>query len=423
MWKWCDKDEALHASKLVSEKLLEEGRHLFPSDQERGSHLIKHAMRSHDLKRLEAMLKLAASEPGMSAAIKEFDSDPWLLGVSNGVVDLRTSTLLRNNPDMLITRQCNALYDIEARCPRWQLFLEEIFNGDLDTIETVQRALGYSLTGIVTEEVLFICFGHGSNGKSVFNNVISAIFGNYVRVAPSSLLTIRRDGDSSPRNDLASLAGARYVTINELQSGDRLDEQIVKLLAGREKIAARFLHKEFFEFSPTFKPWLRTNHKPIITGDNDGIWRRLVLIPFSQQFTDKNKDPYLEDKLLVERDAILAWMIEGAKKWKKDGLQLSKRILSECASYRKDSDLLGEFVDEICTVNPNEKTEQPILYGQYRTWCNNNGVRPIAKASFTRRLAERGFLEKKSNGKRYYGGLQISIYLTSLPSFNSAQGG
>jgi putative DNA primase/helicase len=413
MWVWCEKDEALHAAKAVAGKLVDTGRKLISEDQQHGSELIKHGMRSHDLKRLEAMLKLAASEPGMTVTLNELDRDPWLLGVRNGVVDLQTGCLLSDDPARLITRRCNANQDPAASCTKWLSFLDQVFEGDLATIETVQRALGYTLTGTASEEKMFICFGHGSNGKSVFNNVVAAIIDGYGRVAPPSLLILRRNGDTGPRNDLAALAGARYVSINELQSGDKLDEQLVKLLAGREMISARFLHREFFEFLPTFSPWLRTNHKPIITGDDDGIWRRLVLIPFRQQFTGSAKDPNLEQKLLAERDGILAWMVEGAVKWQSDGLKLSPRILQESASYRRDSDLLGQFIEEVCFLDPYERVLQGDLYRQYRTWTQTNGIGSLAKASFTRRLAERGHSEKKSNGKKFYSGLKI---LDPLPA-------
>ena len=147
------------------------------------------------------------------------------------------------------------------------------------------------------------------------------------RSAPPSLLTLRKQDDNGPRNDLAALAGSRYVSINELQAGEKLDEQVVKMLAGREPISARFLHREFFEFNPVFTPWLRTNHKPIITGSDDGIWRRLVLIPFTQKFDPSNQNPNLERELLEERDGILKWMIQGSIEYLKDHeLKLSPQI-------------------------------------------------------------------------------------------------
>ncbi len=416
MWTWCDKSEDLRAATAVAENLLNAGRQLSSEKNPLGQKLIDHALKTHKASKLDAMLKLAKAEPGMTIGIADLDSDPWLLGVRNGVVDLKSGRLLVNKPSMLITRQSNANYDHGAHCLRWLQFLDQIFDGDNDTVETVQLSLGYTLTGSVTEEKLFICFGHGSNGKSVFNNVVAEIIGDYGRVAPSSLLTVRRDGDASPRNDLARLAGARYVSINELQAGDRLDEQIVKMLAGREMISARFLHKEFFDFMPTFKPWLRTNHKPIITGDDDGIWRRLVLIPFKQKFTDEQKDPFLEEKLLAERDGILTWMIEGALKWREDGLKLSQTIRSECSSYRTESDLLGEFVDDVCTVSQTNRVEQAELFRQYKAWCHSNGVKARTKKSFTRSLAERGYSEKRSNGKRFYDGLEIT-YALPVPTW------
>lgn len=407
MWIWCHMGEALHACKAVASELLHAGGKIIGRDQAEGKRLIGLGIKAHDIKRLEAMLKLAASEPGMAVAATALDRDPWLLGVRNGVVMLRTGVLLANNPQMLITRRCNATYNPDAQCSRWLQFLDEVFGGDLDTIETVQRALGYTLTGSTTEEVLFICHGYGSNGKSVFKNVVATILGDYGRVAPSSMLTARRTGDASPRNDLASIAGSRYVSINELQCGDRLDEQVVKMLAGREPISTRFLYQEHFEFTPTFAAWLRTNHKPIITGDDDGIWRRLVLIAFSKQFTGSQCDPNLEEKLLAERDGILAWMIEGALKWQREGLKLSPTIQLDCASYRKESDLLGEFLADACALGSDHRCLQDEMYLRYDQWCKCSGVKAMTKTSLTKRLAERGYIAARSNGKRYYSGLQV----------------
>jgi putative DNA primase/helicase len=190
-----------------------------------------------------------------------------------------------------------------------------------------------------------------------------------------------------------------------MQAGDRLDEQVVKMLAGREPISARFLHQEFFEFTPSFTPWLRTNHKPIITGLDDGIWRRLVLLPFSRKFTADEKDPALEQKLLDEQDAILMWMVEGAKLYLQDGIKLSPRMRSELGTYRSESDLLGEFLADKTTTDPTGKASQSLVYSSYRVWCDESGVRPLSKKTFTQRLAERGFPEGKSGKNRFYTGL------------------
>jgi P4 family phage/plasmid primase-like protien len=407
-WVLCEKEEEVAKAKLVCSQILTAATQVFAQDQERGRRLVQEAVTAHNLTKVTAMLKLAISEPGMATTDRELDTDPHMLGVSNGVVDLRTGRLQRNEPRLKVTRYCGAAYVQDRTCPKWLQFLDQIFSSDVDTIETVQLLLGYTLVGISTEEKLIICYGHGSNGKSVFSNVVQKIIGGYAVTAPPSLLTARKSGDTSPRNDLAALAGARLVSINETQAGDRLDEQIVKMLAGREPIAARFLHQEFFEYTPAFTPWLRTNHKPIVTGSDDGIWRRLVLLPFRRKFSDDEKDPGLEDKLLQERDGILGWMIDGAIKYLKDGLILSPRIKAEINTYRKDSDVLGEFLDENATVGGGEKVDQATLYQRFRSWCADSGLHICAKKTFTQRLAERGFSEAKSGARRWYLGLRLN---------------
>lgn len=237
--------------------------------------------------------------------------------------------------------------------------------------------------------------------------------GDYSSAAPASLLTVRRADDSGPRNDLARLCGARLVSINETQSGDRLDEQIVKTLAGREMISARFLHKEFFDFWPTAKPWLRTNHKPIITGEDDGIWRRLHLVPFARKFAEHERDPWLESKLLEERDGILAWMVRGCLEWQRHKLKQSTSVRRESATYRKESDLLGEFLDEMTKANPEARVEQTHLFEQYRKWHEANGTRPGSKNTFTKKMAERGYGTSKSTNKRFYTGVDQSTLVTA----------
>jgi putative DNA primase/helicase len=342
----------------------------------------------------------------MATTDSKLDSDPYLLGVANGVIDLRSGQLLPNMPELLITRYCNAAYEFDPKCDRWISFLDQIFLSDTETIDAVQVLLGCTLLGLTGEEILIICFGFGSNGKSVFSNVVQRILGDYAVTAPPSLLTARSKADPGLRNDIATVAGSRLVSINELQAGDRLDEQVVKSLAGREPISARFLRQEFFEFQPTFTPWLRTNHKPIITGEDDGIWRRLVLIPFAKKFSESEQDPHLEGKLLDERDAILMWMVEGARRYLAGGLRLSPRMRAEVASYRKDSDLLGEFLTDCTRIGADYKIEQKTLFQRWKNWCEENGFKPTSKKSFTQRLAERGFKDTKSGDTRYYVGLE-----------------
>lgn len=407
-WQLCQKGEDIEAAKETAARMVDEARAVLSVDHASGKQHMTHAVASHNIGRLEAMLKLARSEAGMAVVESELDADPHLLGVKNGVVDLRTGHLRPNRPEDYVTRYCSAGLS-DGGCPLWLRFLGDVFENDADTIEAVQRLLGYTLTGLCTEEIMVIAYGYGANGKSVFGNVVHSIMGGYSTVAASSLLVTRPANNTGPRDDLAALAGARHVSINELQSGDKLDERVVKVLAGREPISARYLYGSHFTYQPTFTAWLRTNHKPIIHGTDEGIWRRLVLLPFKRQFAPEERDPKLEQKLMAERDGILAWIVAGAVAYLREGLRLSAAMKTEQATYRKESDLMGEFLQDSTQAAPNERIEQSRLYTAWQSWCGFNGVQYGSKKSFTRRLTERGIAEARSNGQRYYCGLKLLV--------------
>lgn len=410
-WSSCNSGEEIDAAKKVGKLLVKEaGRLLSEGEDAQGRQLLARGTQAQQEARIKAMINLASSEAGMRIGAADLDNDPLLLGVRNGVVHLKSGALLSPNQEMLITKSCNAAFDPEAACSRWLQFLRDIFPNDPETIESVQRLLGYTLTGLNTEEKIIICIGYGSNGKSVFGNVVHTIMGDYSQQSAGSLLVARRLGDASPRDDIAALAGCRYVGINETQAGDTLDAQVVKMLAGREPITARNLYSGQFTFVPQFTPWLRTNHKPIVRDTDDGIWRRLIVLPFARKFTEAEQDPALESKLMKEQDGILGWMIEGAQKYlnqPQDRLKLSQTIKSNGLEYRTDSDLLGQFLDERtepCTLG---RVIQSLFFAEWRAWCAQNGIRPTAKRSFTRMLVERGYGEAKSGAIRFYCGLEL----------------
>jgi putative DNA primase/helicase len=406
-WQWCDKDEPLAAAKDVATKLVKLAANELQDDPDKAKRLIREATAASNLPKLMAMLTLGKSELGMGVAANALDTQARLLGVINGVVDLRMGFLLPNKPEMLITQHCAARFDKSAKCSLWLQALDQVFQGDTATIKTFQILLGMTLTGEVGEEFIIFVIGFGANGKSLLSNVVTAIIGEYAKTVPSSLLAARRGDDHSPRSDLAMLNGARLVSINELPAGMQLNEQMVKQIAGREPISARFLHKEFFTFLPRFTTWVRTNHKPIVKGDDDGIWRRIIPIPFRRKFAPHEQDPKLEAKLLAERDGILMWMIEGAMEYYRNGITLSPAIKREQAKYRKDSDMLGEFLGECTDVDPSSRVKKSDLYQRWKYWCDTNGVQPGAKKSFTQRLEERGFVGTQSNGVPYYRGLTL----------------
>jgi putative DNA primase/helicase len=404
-WHWCEQGEEIERAKETCVALLAAAGAELVKDPDRGKRFVREAAQAHAAPRIKAMLELAQSDPKLVVSFSHLDANPHLLGVGNGVVNLQTGFISPNAPGLYITRHCAADYDPNAACPRWMKFLGEVFKRDKATIEAVQRLLGYTLIGMTSEEIIIFCVGFGANGKSIFGNVVATIMGAYAKTAPSTLLAARRTDDHSARNDIAMLDGARLVSINELPGGMQLDEQVVKQLAGREPISARYLYGEFFTFRPRFTPWVRTNHKPIIKGDDHAIWRRIVILPFRRTFSPSEQDPHLEPKLLAERDGILSWMVEGARMYLQDGLKPSRAMTRELNQYRKESDLLGEFLDECTTAKTGTKVLQSALYDSWKSWCEASGAQPGSKKTFTQRLAERGFSAAKSNGNRFYSGL------------------
>jgi len=335
------------------------------------------------------------------------DAHPDLIGVRNGVIDLRTGNLAANKPELLITKYIDVDYDRDASCPLFKVFLNQVFENDADTLDAVHRLTGLTMTGRTGEEVIVFCVGTGANAKSIFGNILTSILGQYAVTAPSSLLASRRSDDHGARSDLAMLRGNRLVSINELPGGMTLDETVTKQLAGREPITARFLHKEFFTFEPQFTPWVRTNHRPIIKGTDNGIWRRIVIVPFKRTFSLAEQDKNLEGKLSSERPGILAWLVQGAMLYLKNGLQNSKVMRDQLREYRTDSDLLGEFLADHTTVSADFEEKQSNLFAHYKIWCEQNELKPSSKRTFTEQLKERGFGERKTGPYRYYTGLKM----------------
>jgi P4 family phage/plasmid primase-like protien len=410
-WSECLGGEIEVAAKDVSNRIADAAIELFKAGENtKSKKLLNHATKAQNLHQINAMLMLARSEEGLHLnTLEQLNKDPLLIGVKNGVVNLSTGQAIQPEQHQYITKQCNARFDPKASCQSWLKFLNDTFDNDQELIDSVQRLLGYTLTGSVTEEIMVICYGYGANGKSVMSNVIHHVLGEYSKIGSASILKRRRDDDSSPRSDIASLIGSRYISLNEMQNGDRLDDQVVKMLAGREPISARELYKEHISFTPTGKVWLKTNHKPIVLGDDDGIWRRLVILPFNRKFEPHERDPMLEDKLIKEADGILMWMIEGATLWCKDGLHLCEKITRECSSYRTESDILGQFIEESVNLAPSLKTQDKKLFSAYQHYCVQNGNHPLSKARFSQKLRERGIGIRPSNGQRFYVGAELKV--------------
>lgn len=354
----------------------------------------KHALGSEHQNRLKAMTELAKTESGIVVVPDDLDSDDWLLNCLNGTVDLRTGELKPHVRENLITRLAHVEFYTEAQCPTWIAFLEKIMGGNADLIRFLQKAVGYSLTGCTREQCLFLLHGSGANGKSTFLNTIEQMLADYAQQTPTETLMVRKN-DSIP-NDIARLKGTRFVTAAESEQGKTMAETLIKQMTGGDKLTARFLHGEYFEFVPKFKLFLATNHKPNIRGTDNGIWRRLRLIPFNVTIPDDEQDRNLPAKLKAELPGILRWAVEGCLVWQQEGLAAPAEVNNATSDYRASMDWLQAFLDEKLTVGPNLKIRPGDLYDIYKEWCEENGEHVHSQRILKFRLEDKGFQSRRS---------------------------
>ena len=384
------------------------------SDDDRRKAVSKHARASESAGRIQAMLSLAQTEPDIALTGRDLDRNPWRLNVLNGTLHMKTGELRRHRRSELITKLAPVAYDPAAECPEWFSFLDRIMAGSPGLISYLQKLAGYCLTGDTREKCLPVLHGGGNNGKTIFTATIGAMLGDYARETPVETLMIKRN-ETIP-NDIAGLKGARLVTASEGERGQRLAESLIKRLTGGDKISARFLHQEFFEFVPEFKIVLSTNHKPSIRGTDAAIWSRIHLVPFEVTIPKSEQVPrtLMLERLKAEWPGILAWAVEGCLAWQKEGLEKPEEVERATSDYRADSDILGGFISDCCVINPQAKQRSAELYAQYQKWCGDNGEEYIKFRTFGAVLEERG-LKRTRLGHKQDRGFQ-GIGLKSCPS-------
>ena len=375
------------------------------NDKKRAMKSLNWAMKADSRARLEAAIATSRTMPTMHIEPTEFDSDNFLFGVKNGIVDLRSGQLIDANPKYHMTRRTGINFVKGAACPRWLQFLHEIFAGNEELIDYVQRSIGYSLTGDMSEQCFWTLHGDGSNGKSTFVEILSALTGDYGDTIPFN--TFLHGGQSKVGDDLAGLRGKRLVVASESSDGVRLNEARIKAITGGDPLKVRFLHGKYFTYYPKYKIWLMSNYKPVITGSDTGIWRRVRLIPFDVKFTEDKQDRNLINTLKAELPGILQWAIEGVKMWQARGLQMDKRTEAATEQYRTEMDTLGLFLTERCVMNDNYRAQPKQLYDAYKLWAKDNGFHSISVRRFKQAIESRGFEQIKSNNSRFWLGLGI----------------
>jgi putative DNA primase/helicase len=375
-----------------------------PDDEDRKA-VAKHAMRSEAGARIKEMVDLTRSD--VPVMPDELDASPDLLNTESGTIELRTGELREHRREDLITKLAPVEYRPDATAPAWDAFLERVLPGE-ELRRFVRRASGYSATGDTSEQCMFINHGGGANGKSTFQEAIAAALGDYAMRAPTEMLLTKRSGGIP--NDIARLKGSRFVASSETEEGRRLAESLIKDLTGQDTVTARFLWTELFEFTPTHKLWLSTNHKPEIRGTDNAIWRRIRLIPWSVTIPPAEQNKKLPATLRRELAGILAWIVRGCLEWRREGLQAPDEVRRATGQYRAEMDVLAGFLAECCELDTGHWEYAKDLYECYKRWCDENGERPEPQRKFGGRLGERGF--RRDRGGARGAGIWRGVRLT-----------
>ena len=395
----------------LTDEIVEEMRHTLPDylkqpgdQEETEKNFNKHLKYSRSNKGKKAMLAEAMHHVPIQPA--QMDAHNHLLNTPNGVLRLRTGALQDHAPELYLSKMTLCEYTDKSDCPRWESFLEDIFGGDQELIHYIQKAIGYSLTGSTAEQCAFFCYGTGRNGKSTFLDTIFAMLGDYaINIQPETIM-IRHQAGSGANSDIARLKGARFVTSVEPNEGMKLNEGLVKQLTGGDKVTARYQYGSEFEFTPEFKLWMGTNHKPIIRGTDTGIWRRVHLIPFAVTIPEEKVDKHLVHHLRAELPGILRWAVEGCLMWQREGLKKPAAVEDAVKEYRAEMDVVSAFLEACCVLGDGrEKTTD--LYQSYTKWADENNEYKMSSRKFAQELLKK-FERVKSNSVYYYKGVILA---------------
>lgn len=381
---------------------------------------LKFAKRTAGSNAKEAMIKECQHLYDIPASPEDFDAYTDFLNCQNGVVNLRNGELMPHDGRLMLSKICNCEYDAKKRKPKlWLKFLDEITNGDKELQEYIQRSVGYSISGSNKEQCAYFMYGMGNNGKSTFLDTISDMLGDYASNAqPDTLMLQSRLGSlgGGANTDIARLKSARFVTCEEPTEGVRLNEGLLKQLTGGSKVTCRFLYGDEFEYTPEFKIWVATNHKPVIRGTDIGIWRRIKLIPFEVNIPKEKVDKNLKYKLRQEFPQILAWAVEGCMKWMSEGMEDPQCVLEATKDYKQEMDLIAGFVEQCVMIDyeTDDKIMASDLFAVYSKWAKQNNEWEMSAKKFgmeiVKKLPERG---RNSKGI-FYGKIRLTEYAQGL---------
>lgn len=357
-------------------------------------------------KTVAAVVNLARSDRRHVATKDQWDANPWEINTVDGILDLKTCDLVSHDP----RSYCTVMSPVGPgdNCDLWMQVLWRITGGDPELISFLQRMAGYCLTGVTTEHAVFFLYGTGANGKSVFISTLMGILGDYARVAPIDIF-MESKGDRHP-TELAMLNGARLVTAVETEEGRRWNESRLKALTGGDKINARFMRQDFFEFTPQFKLVIAGNHRPSLRSVDEAIKRRMHLIPFSVTIPPDERDPDLAEKLKAEWPGIFAWMLAGCASWQQNGLAAPEAVRQATETYLANEDSLTTWIEECCRRDPNAFESQAALFKSWKNWCERTGEWAGKAKQFYERLEGTNCIRARHTSARGFNGLSLKVY-------------
>jgi putative DNA primase/helicase len=416
---WSSRDKLMGLVRQLIEMRRKEAKHHGDLITHYDEH-IKHnevwnwVKKSQGKSRIDAMLQLAMVDAKIFVPQDRLDRNPYLVGVKNGTLELVAGVVREGRPEELITQLIDINYNPDAECERWLKFIDQVTCGHKDLADYIQESLGYALSGSVQEQQLFVLAGKGKNGKSTLVDVFLEVMGGYGKTTPAH--TLMKSESRAIRNDIARLRGARFVSAVEINTGKQLDEALVKRLTGGDKITARFIGREYFEYSPQAKFFLAVNTLPEVNGADDGIYRRIRIIPFEWEVHEDKIEKDLPEKLKAEKAGILAWAVKGFQRWKKRGnLSEPSCVVEASSDFRTTMDTIGSFLKDVCERKTGTRIPKGSLFAAYQRWSKEACVEPVGLKEFGTLIRQQGFKESKSGSTRFWQGLTVRTNQSSTP--------
>jgi putative DNA primase/helicase len=403
-WAIDDTGQAARWCKVIARQLTTDAMAI--TDADKRAALVRLARRGESSAGVAGALTLASTESEVAVTPDDLDADPFLLNCTNGTLDLRTGELREHDPADLLTKITGAAYRPETLGPEWVKFLTRV-QPDEGMREFLARLTGLALEGRVVEHLLPIHHGHGANGKTTFTDAVLHALGDYADVADPDLLTARTF-DAHPTG-VADLFGLRLAVLHESDAGRRLAEGTVKRLTGGDRVKARRMREDFWSFDPSHTFVMLTNHKPIIGGTDEGIWRRLRLVPWDVVIPPAERDAELGDKLQLEADAVLSWLVNGYREWRGRGLAEPDAVTAATKAFRDESDALGRFLEQRCFTGQHYNAGSSDLFSAWSTWCGQEGEEPGTQTAFATRMQNKGLDNYTLHGRRRWRGVGLAV--------------